>query len=184
MSSCRAAHLEPLTGPKPIDPVVCQVLRERVDGPKPIPPPSPLKPKGIILWTVKCPVVQPLTLTAARCCENVWTGCVSATLDGQMLSRLSLPPLARCRPSADHLRPHTSCECPASVATWWLATRTSWWWMLPLRDPLKTKHANNFCSMKIFQKLKMKIIAVGFQFKQCEWRMCKRTTCSYIIMIE
>ncbi|PIL29327.1 hypothetical protein GSI_09378 [Ganoderma sinense ZZ0214-1] len=53
----------------------------------------------------------------------------------QMLSTLSLPPLASSSPSARQRRPHTSPWCPRSSPTLCRATRTSWCQMLPSWQP-------------------------------------------------
>lgn len=96
-----------------------------------------------------------LTLTAAWCWLRVWRGVllllIVLMLASQTNSKLSFPPLARNFPSGDHFNPHTSWECLANVATWWWATRTSWWCIAPLLHPLKQywtkkKKQLNHCS--------------------------------------
>jgi len=81
------------------------------------------------------------TLTAAWCWLKVKSGAdwVPAVWS-QTHSRLSLAPLARYRPSVDHCSPQTSCVWVTYEPTRWDATRTSCWWMAPLRQPL---HRNN-----------------------------------------
>ncbi len=80
---------------------------------------------------------QATALTAAVWLRNVCNGLLSCDIaESQMATKLSLAPLAKCRPSWFHLRPHTSCVCNLSVLTWCWATRTSWCCMTPPRDPL------------------------------------------------
>ena len=109
-----------------------------------------------------------LTLTAAWCWLRVWRGVllllIVLMLASQTNNKLSFPPLARNFPSGDHFNPHTSWECLANVATWWWATRTSWWCIAPLLHPLKqywTKKIDNLtivqgevsCHLRIIPKM-------------------------------
>lgn len=81
--------------------------------------------------------IQVVTLTAAWWCVKVNIGDTSVpSWLLQILRTLSFPPLAKCLPSGDQLRPHTSWECPLNTPTQWLATLTSWWWIAPDLDPL------------------------------------------------
>ena len=86
-----------------------------------------------------------LALTAAWCWLNVYTGVLDERYvpgsAGQMLSKLSFPPLARYLPSGDHFKPQTSCWCAGNEPTRCCATLTSWWWMKPLREPLQPHHS-------------------------------------------
>ena len=75
------------------------------------------------------------------------------TFASQIKRRLSFPPLARYLPSCDHFKPHTSWVWHANVATWWSATRTSWWWIAPLRLPLKFYSRLNIISVYIYSML-------------------------------
>lgn len=70
---------------------------------------------------------------------------------GHMHTKLSLPPLAKYRPSGDHFRPHTSCAWAVRVPMWWSATLTSWWWMCPDLEPLQgvVKEENTHLSAKM-----------------------------------
>ena len=90
-----------------------------------------------------------LTLTAAWCWlkeNNGWLLFVLLLmLASHRHNKLSFPPLAKYFPSGDHFRPHTSWLCLVSVPTWWLATRTSWWWIDPLRQPLNNNN-NTICN--------------------------------------
>ena len=98
-----------------------------------------ITPEGPVQFTlVMC---MYFTLTAAWCWLSVCSGAtwLWLSVESQSCSRLSLAPLARKRPSGDHAKPHTSCVWPARVPTWWLGSRTSWWWMAPERLPLKGK---------------------------------------------
>ncbi len=88
------------------------------------------------------------TLTAAwwvNVCNGA-TLCPSET--SQTNAWLSFPPLARYFPSGDQERPHTSCWWWFNVATWCSATRTSWWWMEPLLEPLQSQQ-RQFSPVKI-----------------------------------
>lgn len=82
--------------------------------------------------------VKLLTLTAPWCSLQQRTAWLSlpSPMRGHTHTKLSLPPLARYRPSGDHFSPQTSCEWPVSVEMWWSATLTSWWWMCPDLEPL------------------------------------------------
>ena len=80
------------------------------------------------------------TFTAAWWCVRVWSGLVEGSevlLCAQIFSTLSLPPLANSLPSGDHSRPHTSWLWPRRDPMWCDATLTSWWWIAPLREPLR-----------------------------------------------
>lgn len=116
-----------------------------------------------------------ITLTAAWWCVSVCSGVASSPW-AQILSTLSLPPLASSLPSGDHSSPHTSWLWPSKDPTWWDATRTSWWWMAPLREPLKRKEyvdVSVFLRMDYLFQLRglgqvTKLFAISFQFIPCE----------------
>mmetsp|Transcript_11178 Transcript_11178/g.38072 ORF Transcript_11178/g.38072 Transcript_11178/m.38072 type:complete len:221 (+) Transcript_11178:472-1134(+) len=74
-----------------------------------------------------------IAFTAAVCSLKRSTGLVECGC--QTKSLLSLPPEASCRPSWDHLRPHTSCLWPVSLYRYWSGTRASCCRMLRSRDP-------------------------------------------------
>ena len=73
-------------------------------------PPPPEASK--LLWKGH----QARAFTADVCSSSLWSHCVAAFEDAIDLShmnrRLSLPPLANCRPEGDHLSPQTSCWWP------------------------------------------------------------------------
>ena len=94
------------------------------------------------LWAAICIFLScwHITLTAAWWCVSVWSGVAAsseAPLCVQIFRTLSLPPLANSLPSGLHCIPHTSWLWPKRDPTWCDATRTSWWWIAPLREPLK-----------------------------------------------
>lgn len=68
---------------------------------------------------------QEMALIAATCSVKRYIG-VSLILS-QTKSLLSFPPLASWFSCTFHLRPHTSCRCPSSLATWCSRARTSRW---------------------------------------------------------
>ena len=102
---------------------------------------------------------QATAFTAALCWRNTCTGSwfdmgdednesfvedVSLAMS-QILTRLSLAPLAKYLASQLHFKPQISCVCNLSEPVWCWAIRTSWLWISPDLEPELSKwefHAN------------------------------------------
>ena len=124
----------------------------------------------------KINIYNSFTFTADWCWVSEYSGADPVPAEAShIFTMLSFPPLARYLPSGLHLRPHTSCVWLSRVATWCSATRTSWWWIFPDRDPLQEREIHLkkvlFFSPNKLEPMYCDFMQSSFQKVGNEWKI-------------